>query len=93
METVSVQMTFPQSMVPYLDDEDQKRTFERNAMILFPFIHSMKISHGRAAEILGVRKRDLIEFYNAMGMPYLDYSKEELLSELETYDRLNMKGV
>ena len=52
METVSVQMTFPQSMVPYLDDEDQKRTFERNAMILFPFIHSMKISHGRAAEIV-----------------------------------------
>lgn len=91
METVSVQMTFPKSMVPYLDTHDNKRTFERNAMILFPYIHNLTLSHGRAAEILGVRKRDLIEFYNTMGIPYLDQSKGELLSELETYDRLKEK--
>ena len=89
METVSLQMTFPKDMVPYLLDTE--RPFERNAMILFPLIRNMTLSHGRAAEILGVSKRELIEFYNAMGIPYLNQSGEELLSELETYDRLKGK--
>ena len=91
METVSMQMTFPKSMVPYLADHDHEHAFERNAMILFPYIHNMTISHGRAAEILGVRKWDLIEFYNSMGMPYLDQSREELLAEVDTFERLKEK--
>ena len=89
METVSLQMTFPKAMVPYLSDTE--RPFERNAMILFPLIRNMTLSHGKAAEILGVSKRELIEFYNAMGIPYLSQSRDELLSELETYDRLKEK--
>ena len=92
METVSMQMTFPKSMVPYLADDDHEHAFERNAMILFPYIHNMTISHGRAAEILGVRKWDLIEFYNSMGLPYLNQSREELLAEMKTWDGFKNGG-
>ena len=46
---------------------------------------------GRAAEILGVRKWDLIEFYNSRGLPYLDQSKEELLADLAVFDELKGK--
>ena len=49
-------------MVPYLDDSEQDHSFERNAMMLYPFIQNLKISHGRAAEILGVHKFDLRTF-------------------------------
>ena len=57
-------------------------------MLLYPFIRNLTISHGRAAEILGVHKTDLIEFYDSMGIPYLDQSEEELMEDLETLNRV-----
>jgi len=51
-------------------------------MILYPFIHNLTISHGRAAEILGVHKFDLIDFYCSMGLPYPHQLIEDLEAEL-----------
>ena len=88
MKTVSIQIDVPEDMKSYLDNEDQELEFERNAMFLYPFIRNMTISHGRAAEILGVHKTDLIEFYDSMGIPYLDQSEDELMEDLATLDRV-----
>ena len=87
MKTVNIQLTVPEDMVPYLTD-DMEHFFERNAMILFPYIQNLTISYGRAAEILGVHKTDLIEFYDSLGIPYLNQSEEELLEDLATLDRV-----
>ena len=57
-------------------------------MILYPFIQNLTISHGRAAEILGVHKTDLIEFYDSIGIPYLNQSGDELLEDLATLDHV-----
>ena len=84
MRTVTVQMTVPEGMIPYLENTEQADDFARNAMLLYPLIQSMTISHGMAAEILGVSKTDLIEYYGTLGIPYLNQSKEELLSDLDT---------
>ena len=84
MTMVSVPISIPQDMAPFIAN-DQEMTFQRNAMILYPLIQNLTISHGRAAEILGVHKLDLIEFYNSMGIPYLQQSKEELEEELSMY--------
>ena len=51
-------------------------------MLLYPYIKNLSISHGRAAEILGVRKTELIEFYDSMGIPYLNQSEEALEADL-----------
>ena len=59
--------------------------------LFFGFIQTGVLSHGRAAEILDVKKRDLIEFYNSKGLPYLDQNKEELLADLAAYDRIKVK--
>ena len=88
MKTVSIQIDVPEDMKSYLDNEDQELEFQRNAMFLYPFIRNMTISHGRAAEILGVHKTDLIEFYDSMGIPYLDQSEDELMEDLATLDRV-----
>ena len=88
MKTVAIQLTVPEDMTSYLADEDTEHSFERNAMILFPYIHNLTISYGRAAEILGVHKTDLIEFYDSLGIPYLNQSEEELLEDLATLDRV-----
>ena len=60
MKTVHIEITVPESMTPYLNSFDQEQVFARNAMLLYPFIRDLTISHGRAAEILGVHKTDLI---------------------------------
>lgn len=88
MRTVNVQITVPEGMRTYLDNVDYEQVFERNAMLLYPFIRNLTISHGRAAEILGVHKTDLIEFYDSMGIPYLNQSEEELMADLATLDRV-----
>lgn len=91
MRTVDIQLTVPEGMAPFLDDAERDVSFERNAMMLYPFIQRAIISHGRAAEILGIRKWDLIEFYDAMGIPYLNQSRDDLMADLETFNRIKEK--
>ena len=88
MKTVNIQIAIPEDMRTYLENEDQERDFERNAMILYPFIHNLTISHGRAAEILGVHKTDLIEFYDSIGIPFLNQSEDDLMDDLATLARV-----
>ena len=88
MKMVNIQITVPEDMRAYLNNEDQDQVFERNAMFLYPFIRNLTISHGRAAEILGVHKTDLIEFYDSMGIPYLDQNEEDLMEDLATLNHV-----
>ena len=88
MKTVNIQIAVPEGMIRYIVNADMEQSFERNAMILYPFIQNLTISHGRAAEILGVHKTDLIEFYDSIGIPYLNQSQNELLDDLATLDRV-----
>lgn len=91
MKTVNIQFSVPEEMADYIISEDKEQTFERNAMLIYPFIRNLTVSHGRAAEILGVKKTDLIEFYDSLGIPYLDQSREELISDVQTLGRV-MEG-
>lgn len=87
-----VRISVPKDMVQYVMGENEDQIFSRNAMILYPLIQNGTISHGRAAEILGVCKTDLIEFYDAMGIPYLNQGKEELLEDVATIERQKNKS-
>ena len=88
VSTTTVPINVPESMAPYLEDMSSEQAFKINAMMLYPLIRDLTISHGRAAEILGVHKTDLIEFYDTMGIPYLNQSKEELLTDLAALDKV-----
>ena len=83
VDMMTIPMTVPSAMAPYLDDKEQDHSFERNAMMLYPFIRNLTISHGRAAEILGVHKFDLIDYYCSIGLPYLNQSLSDLAEEME----------
>ena len=82
MTMCTITLRAPEGMIPYLTEEDDRQVIARNAMLLYPYIKNLSISRGRAAEILGVRKTDLIEFYDSMGIPYLNQSEEELEADL-----------
>ena len=85
MELATVQISVPKDMVSLIETSDMSEAMKRNAMMLYPRIKDLTISHGRAAEILGVNKIDLIEFYGSMGIPYINQTPEEIEEELRAY--------
>ncbi len=86
MAVVSIEM--PDEMITYAKPSDKEEQLKINAMILFPYIQQGTISHGRAAEILGIFKIDLIRLYGKMGLPYIEMSDDEIKEELNTISYL-----
>lgn len=85
MALVDINIKVPVEMAVYLEPSGKVTELERNAMLLYPYILKQVISHGHAAEILGIRKNDLIDIYDKMGFSYLDQTMDDLDSELEAY--------
>lgn len=91
MALVDINIKVPVEMAVYLEPSGKVTELERNAMLLYPYILKQVISHGRAAEILGIRKNDLIDIYDKMGFSYLDQTLDDLDMELEAYRKLKSK--
>lgn len=92
MALVDVNIKVPMEMAVYLNSSGQVLEMERNAMLLYPYILKQVISHGRAAEILGICKNELIEIYDRLGFSYLDLIMDDLDVELEAYRKIKRKG-
>lgn len=54
--------------------------------MVYPFIKDLSISHGRAAELLGISKRKLIDIYGDMGIPYIDMDISEVEEEIAAFE-------
>ncbi len=89
MAVVNIEM--PEAMISYVVTANAEEQLKRNAMILYPYVHDGVISHGKAAEILGIFKMDLITLYGKLGLPYIEMTDEEIEEELSTINYL--KGV
>jgi len=83
MDMSRIELNVPTNAVPYLVTDDKDIQFKQFALLLYPYIKDETISHGKAAELLGVHKLDLIEFYSGLGLPYIDMSWEEVESDME----------
>ena len=86
--TESVTINVPVGMSKYLVNINPETELTRNALLLYPYILNQTISHGRAAEILGMRKSELIDLYDNLGYSYLDMTMDDLDGELETFRQL-----
>ena len=63
MNLKTIEMTVTEQMLPYINVHDESVMLRQQALLLYPYIHNQIISHGRAAEILGIHKWDLITLY------------------------------
>ena len=86
--TESITIRVPAGMKKCLADTNTETELTRNALLLYPYIANQTISHGRAAEILGIRKSELIDIYDKLGYSYFDMTMDDLDTELETYRQL-----
>ena len=89
MTTTTVEITVPEDMRMYVFAGDQKTVLTRNALMLYPYIKNMTISHGRAAEILGIRKTDLIDLYAELGISYLNMDISEVEEDIRTFESIS----
>ena len=72
----------PKEMESFVEANGCRSELLRNALILLPYIQDLTISHGRAAELLGISKDNL---YGDMGIPYLDGSIQSVHEEMAAY--------
>lgn len=93
MAYTTVEIKVPEEMKPYIMKDDSKEVLLRNALLLYPFILNRKISHGKAAEILGIRKLELIDLYAQIGFSYFDQTMDELDNDLNTFKQLGLDKV
>lgn len=68
--------------MPYMMSEDEETRITRNAMLVYPYIKSGVLSHGKATEILGLRKMKLITLYGKLVLSYFDETQEEFEEDL-----------
>ena len=87
MAAAEIRIKVPEQMLVYLQSETAQEEMQRNAMIMYPYIRNGVLSHGRAAQILGMKKWDLIELYNRLGCPYLS-DVSDLEEDLRTVEAL-----
>ena len=90
--TESVTIKVPVGMSKYLVIDNPEAELKRNALLLYPYILDQTISHGRAAEILGIRKSELIDLYDKLGYSYFDMTMDDLDNEMNTFRELKKKG-
>lgn len=88
MTLTEVNIKVPDGMVMYLKPQNQRAELVRNALLLYPYINDNTISHGKAAEILGIPKYDLVELYDSMGLSYLSMDIEEVEEEIAGWKEL-----
>jgi hypothetical protein len=75
-------------MSRYLVAIDPESELRRNALLLYPYIYNQTISHGRAAEILGISKSELITIYDELGYSYYDFIQDDLEEDINTFKQL-----
>ena len=88
MTMTRVEIDIPDEIVPYTVLEDKDAQITRNAMLVYPYIKRGVMSYGKAAEMLGLHKIDLITLYGKLGLPYFDETEEEYEEDLAVLKKL-----
>ena len=90
---MTVQLAIPEAMAPFVNYHNDELGHIRNAMILYPFIRRGEMSHGYAASIMGISKRELIELYGSLELPYFNQSEDELLNDINMLKKARKASV
>lgn len=93
MTMMDVNIQVPAGMQDYISTKDARAELMRNALLLYPHIRNLTISHGKAAEILGIRKSELIDLYDELGLSYLDQDMQEIEDEVQYWKKLKETAV
>ena len=83
MDTVKIELEVPQVLAEYVDINSESYKKKINLIMLYEFVKKEKISVGKAAEAMGMRKIDFITDLGKMDIAYFDFSVEELMEDVK----------
>lgn len=83
MDRVRIELEVPQVLAEYADVNSESYKKRINQIMLYELVKNEKISIGKAAEAMGMRKIDFITDLGKMDIPYFDFSMEELIEDVQ----------
>lgn len=86
--TPSIEVTITSDLKSLFDTAKPDTELYSKALALYPYVKNETISHGTAAEIVGISKWELIQIYGDFGFNYIEYEEGELEKECETILKL-----
>jgi predicted HTH domain antitoxin len=86
METMVLEVTMPKDLFAMLGFSKSKVEEAVREFSVLGLYLEQRISAGKAAELLGIRKREFIRLITRRGIPYFDYTDEELDEEFQSVD-------
>lgn len=86
MDTLTLEVTFPNDLFALLGYSKPHAAEAVREFSVLGLYQERRISTGKAAELLGIGKREFARLLARKGLAYFDYSQEELADELQTVD-------
>lgn len=86
METMTLEIAVPKDLFRILGFSKAKAAEAIREFSVLGLYLERRISSGKAAELLGMRKREFIRLLARKGIPYFEYTGEELEEEFRTFD-------
>lgn len=78
---IKIDILIPIDLKPYVKKaENDNLSF---GLLLYPLIQKGELSYGQAANILGVNKYDLIDFFDDQKLPYFTEDPDDLMKDVE----------
>lgn len=91
MNTIKIELDVPEALASYVDVKDPEYQRKVRELMLYELIKEGKISFGKAAEILETDRLSLITNLGKLGIPYLDYDIEDVVSDADNAGKV-MEG-
>ena len=88
IDTAKIEIEVPEAILPYVNHNHFKS--QQTALLLYPYIANGDISNGKAAELLGMSKTELLDMYGEMGIPYYTQTSEELDNDIQVLRNLRL---
>ena len=87
MDTMTLEVTMPKDLYAALGFSRAEAARQLKEFSVIGLYQERRISAGKAAEMLDLHKAEFIRLLARTGVPYFDYTAEELADEFHTVDR------
>lgn len=88
METLTVALELPRDLLGALDVSPAELSSRLRELIALELVREGRISSGKGAELLGIPKREFVEFLARHGVCYFSESPEELRADVRALEQL-----
>lgn len=92
MDVVTLELTLPTDLFAALGASRGQAEAQIREYSIIGLFQERRISGGKAAELLGLRKADFARLLARKGLDYFDYSDDEIAEELRAVTRWKGKN-